>query len=126
MGLMDKVGIPKEHQGKVSTAMDTVFLLIMLGTFLYARNVMQHRYQICVHPEKYCPYRYTIYEKKANINWGAFPDVYNTTPNKTKIEKELFECMQRCECQCLHEDGPSFVKYEENVPTLNQSKREDL
>lgn len=129
MGLMDYIGIPEEYQGKVSTALDIIFLLIMIGVFLYTRNVMQHRYQICSNPRKYCPFKYTIYDKKADINWGVFPDVYNSTPNKTKIEKRLYECMQRCDCKCLHGDGPAFMKYEEksvNILSSNQTQQKDL
>lgn len=115
ISIADKLGLSERQREIGRLILDVGFLVLMISIFLFARNVMHHRYQICSNPSKYCPYEYTIIDKKADIDWGLMPILFETPPNRTLVEENLYRCMASYDRGCL-KDGPAFMKWVKRNP----------
>jgi len=69
-------------------------LVLLVGTFMYARDVERSRYEICLNPNEYCPFEYHTFDEQPDVDWGLLSEHMDLAEiNETEIEKNVYRCL---------------------------------
>jgi len=94
------LGISERTSKIIYYILEAGFIIFMISVFAFMNNVNQNYHQICVNPNKYCPYNYIVTDLDKYELGGSLIQVNVTQPNATLIEERLQQCALRCDkCQ---------------------------
>lgn len=92
--------------------LDISLFSLLVGTLVFFNSVSHNYHQICVNPNKYCPYSY-ITTNLENYSLDSRITIDLHDPNATEMEKKLIACAKECEeCQ----DMMSLYKKNTQIP----------